>query len=166
MKTFDIGNIEHIRESHRPNNIRILFVGESPPKIGKFFYVESLMTTFISKPFELRFNITFNNNQDFIDFFKNKDCYLDDLCTEPVDKLPPNIRKQKLIESVKPFSKKLAEMKPLVVISILKRIEPYVVNSIELSGIDTKFYSVPFPGFGNQKRFKQEVLDILNKYLP
>jgi len=57
-------------------------------------------------------------------------------------------------------------MKPLIVVSVLKRIEKYVLEAVRLSGIETTFYSVPFPGFGNQTRFKEDVSEILNKHLP
>ena len=157
-------SIEKIRASYRPENIKVLFVGESPPESGDFFYVESLMTTFVSRPFESRFNIQFKDNQDFLVFFQKQQCYLDDLCLEPVDTLPLAERRLKLQESVLPFSERLAEMKPLIVVSILKRIEKYVLEAVRLSGIETTFYSVPFPGFGNQTRFNEEVIKILDKH--
>ena len=51
-------SIEKIRASYRPENIKVLFVGESPPESGDFFYVESLMTTFVSRPFESNLKTT------------------------------------------------------------------------------------------------------------
>lgn len=158
-------SIEKIRESYRPEDIKILFVGESPPESGDFFYVDGIMTKFISKPFEFKFNIQFNNNQDFLSFFKEQQCYLDDLCLEPIDKVSPSKRRLMSKENVLPFSQRLSSMQPIIVISILKRIEKYVIEAIELSGVKTQFYSVPFPGFGNQNRFKDEVLGILEKHL-
>jgi len=166
MTTNKENNIEQIRQSYRPEEVRILFVGESPPESGGFFYVESLMTTFVSRPFESRFNIQFKDNQDFLEFFQKQQCYLDDLCLEPVDTLPPAERRLKLQENVLPFSERLVDMKPLIVVSVLKRIEKYVLEAVRLSGIETTFYSVPFPGFGNQTRFKEDVSEILNKHLP
>jgi len=88
------------------------------------------------------------------------------LCLEPVDTLPPAERRLKLQENVLPFSERLVDMKPLIVVSVLKRIEKYVLEAVRLSGIETIFYSVPFPGFGNQTRFKEDVSEILNKHLP
>ena len=165
MTTNKENNIEQIRQLYRPEEVRILFVGESPPESGGFFYVESLMTTFVSRPFESRFNIQFKDNQDFLEFFQKQQCYLDDLCLDPIDKVSPSKRRLMSKQNVLPFSQRLSSMQPIIVISILKRIEKYVIEAIELSGVKTQFYSVPFPGFGNQNRFKDEVLGILEKHL-
>jgi len=155
---------EKARKSYLPEHIKVLFVGESPPQDGQFFYRGCLMTKFVSRPFESRFNIQFKGIQDFLEFFKEKQCYLDDLCIEPVDKMTPPERKLKLQENVVPFSKRLAEMKPLIVVSVLKSIEKNVREAVKLSGVKTTFYSVPFPGNGHQTRFKEEVIKILDKH--
>lgn len=157
-------DIEQLRQSYCPERIKMLFVGESPPAEGEFFYRGCLMTTFVSRPFESKFNIQFKDNQDFLEFFKEQQCYLDDLCIEPVDKMTPFERKLKLQENVVPFSKRLSEMKPLIVVSVLKSIEKNVREAVGLSGVKTIFYSVPFPGNGHQKRFKEEVIKILDKH--
>ena len=46
---------EKIRISYKPENIKLLLVGESPPASGEFFYVKSLMTVYTSRAFERAF---------------------------------------------------------------------------------------------------------------
>ena len=52
---------EKIRISYKPENIKLLLVGESPPAGGEFFYVKSLMTVYTSRAFEGVFNQSFTN---------------------------------------------------------------------------------------------------------
>jgi len=50
------------------------------------------MTTFTSRAFEKVFNRVFSDTSSFLKFFQNSGCYLEDICLEPVDKLPPKER--------------------------------------------------------------------------
>jgi hypothetical protein len=78
---------ELIRQSYRPNQIRLLLVGESPPASKKFFYGESAMTKYTAQAFKKAHGVSFRDDKEFLQYFKRCGCYLDDLCHEPVNDL-------------------------------------------------------------------------------
>ncbi len=77
-----INKVEKLRESFKPDNIKVLFVGQSAPKSGAFFYDGNphSFTTNIRKTFESALEMEFEDNNEFLNYFKSKECYLDDLC--------------------------------------------------------------------------------------
>jgi hypothetical protein len=105
-------DLESIRQSYKPERIRLLLVGESPPASGKFFYLKSGMTTYTSRAFEKTFSTTFPDTPTFLKFFRDSDCYLEDLCRTPTDKMPFRKRKAMLDNSVGPLSRRLGKHKP------------------------------------------------------
>jgi len=48
-----MNNTEQLRQSFKPDNIRMLLVGESAPASGQFFYNQSRMTGYVTKAFKL-----------------------------------------------------------------------------------------------------------------
>jgi hypothetical protein len=58
---------------------KILFIGESAPANGKFFYVKSNMTTHTMRAFEKALGAQFEDIDNFHSFFMSRGCYLDDL---------------------------------------------------------------------------------------
>lgn len=114
-------NIEAARESFRPKQIRLLFIGESPPASGKFFYINSAMTTFTSYAFEKAYNKKFSNTEDFLNYFKTCGCYLDDLSHIPVDDMPSEQRERILIDSVPALSDRLKIYSPEITVIALKK---------------------------------------------
>ena len=84
---------ERLRRSYRPKRVRMLFVGESPPASGRFFYqadsglYRAVRGTFMRAFPEIR-------KDEFLAGFRDLGCYLVDLCGEPVDDLGAKQRKQ------------------------------------------------------------------------
>ena len=92
-----IEKIEKIRSSFQPAEIRILFVGESPPKTGKFFYCgNSPMAKHMKRVLRQElFPGIENSDEAFFKAFKASGCYLDDLVLCPVSSGKEKIRKAK-----------------------------------------------------------------------
>jgi len=159
--------IERLRESYKPEKIKILFVGESAPAGGAFFYDGNphIFTTNIRKTFEMALDVTLRDNKEFISYFKDKQCYLDDLSREPINHLPPAERLVMLQESVEPFSKRLREMNPDVIIILMRSIEHHVRNAIELSGVNSEVVATYFPGVGHLHEFRKDVIPILQRHI-
>jgi len=159
--------IESLRESHKPEKIKILFVGESAPASGAFFYdgKKHSFTTNIRKTFEIALNVTFEDNKEFLDYFKDAQCYLDDLSLEPVNHLSLQERRVKLQESIVPFSKRLKGVRPDVLVIIKKDIEQYVRSAVELSCISPKVIPTYFPGVGHLHKFREDVIPILQRHI-
>src|SRR6202789_3451182 len=84
---------ERLRGKYRPIKVRILFVGESPPASGRFFYhADSGLYRAIREAFVKAFpNL---READFLKLFRNLGCYLLDLCDRPVDHLQPRSRRK------------------------------------------------------------------------
>ncbi len=113
---------ERIRKSFKPDRIKLLLVGESPPASGQFFYVRSLMTKYTSRAFETVFRIDFSDTTSFLKFFQNKGCYLEDLTMTPVNKMPTVEREKTLEQGIIRLSKKLIDFDPEAIVIVLKKI--------------------------------------------
>lgn len=78
--------IEVIRRKFKPAKIRILFIGESPPASGTFFYDgNSNLAKYTQHAFENCFGTSVSQMSEFLRFFKEQGCFLDDLCLYPIN---------------------------------------------------------------------------------
>ena len=157
-------NHERTRKRFKPSKIKILFVGESPPANGGFFYIDSQMTNYMADVFSEVFNKNFSSTDGFLKFFKAKDCYLDDLSIVPVDNKNPEERKRIINECIGAFAKRLKKYKPELVVAVLKRIKDPVEQAVCKARLQVPVYAIPFPGNGHQNRFKSELLRILREH--
>jgi len=156
---------ERIRQSFKPDKIRMLLIGESAPAGGDFFYTHSRMTIYVSQAFESVFNENFDDDLSFLKYFQEKGCYLDDLSLSPVNHMFSGQRKEALKTSVGPLSKRIAEHNPDVIVIIMKKIDRYVREAIKLSKKSCSVYTLPFPGNGHQNKFMSEFSTILRRHL-
>jgi hypothetical protein len=156
---------ELIRTSFRPSKIRILFVGESPPANGAFFYAGSPMTTYMAQVFEKVYGETFQSFKEFLEFFKGKDCYLDDLSYTPVDDptITPRDRRQAIDGCVGALAERMKEYKPEHVIAVLMSIGAPVRRAANIAELQVPVHAVPFPGNHHQTRFIAELSEILRR---
>src|SRR5580693_7073198 len=84
---------ELLRKRYGPARVKILFVGESPPASGRFFYqADSGLYRAVRDVF-LNALPAFRAG-DFLESFQAHGCYLVDLCGSPVDRLSLKKRKQ------------------------------------------------------------------------
>jgi hypothetical protein len=158
-------DLETVRNRYRPNNVRLLLVGESPPESGKFFYMKSAMTTHTAHAFESAHGRKFSNTEAFLEHFKHCGCFLEDLSRTPVDQWSSKKRDDHLRNEVSPLSQRIKALSPSVVVIFLKRIAPYVQEAVEMSGCNPVVYVLPFPGSGHQTKYKSELATIVSKHL-
>ena len=152
-------NVEKIRSRFRPDQIRILFVGESPPESGKFFYCgNSQMARYMKSVLEREL---LAGTGDFFEAFKASGCYLDDLVLVPVNKFSGRIQKQARRQAIPDLATRIRQYRPRVVVALLKRIERDVSDAVDQSGVDARFYVTRFPGNGQQGQFKSDVQKLL-----
>lgn len=148
-------DIETLRHSFRPDKITVLFVGESTPQGGTFFYHgNSQVFRYLKK--------ALNGGEGFLGEFKAKGYFLDDLVLEPINHNTNAERRRLHNMAVPGLAERLATYRPLTVVSILKSIKQPVTEAIvraSISGIP--HYSVAFPGTGQQGRFLEEIAEIL-----
>ena len=156
---------EEIRLSYKPEQIKILLVGESAPVAGTFFYKADSLCGYTQKAFAQVFEDSGTKvGYDFLDYFKIKGCYLDDLCLIPVNAMNKAERKLCWQRWVPQLAGRLAEYKPDVVIKILLGIKDYVEEACARAKLDNvKRFAIPFAGNGNQGRYVDELVKILRE---
>ena len=149
-----MSNLESVRESYRPDRITTLFVGESAPHSGAFFYNQnSGLFSEIRKAFK--------GKTLFLEDFKRNGFYLDDLVLEPVNHLRNKDRTSLCTRSVSSFAERLKDYKPEAVVILMIAIKPMVVKAMLEAGLHCESYCTPYPGFGNQPRFHKAMTGII-----
>jgi hypothetical protein len=142
-------DVETTRARYRPDRITTLFVGESAPASGDFFYYgENAMLRHMQRATET----VLGEGGDFLDRFKSYGWYLDDLVLTPVDKLVPSERRAKRLAATESLRDRIAAYRPLVIVSVLISIR----SIVEAAGSNALLFGVPFPGVGQQARFHRE----------
>jgi hypothetical protein len=78
-----------LRKLFRPPKVNVLFIGESPPAGGTFFYqADSRLYQRTRAAFGRAFGRSMPEGAEFLREFQRLGCYLEDLCAEPVNRLP------------------------------------------------------------------------------
>lgn len=161
-------NTEALRRQFRPNRVTLLFVGESPPTSGKFFYHKGPMTRFTADAFEAAQRSKFSptDPKELLTHFKQCGCFLDDICHSPINDLPSEDRRRRLAESVAGFARRLSKLKPEAIVVALKKIEPHVRIAAAQAGLEVPIYVVPLPAHGHQTEYVKRLAKILPKHIP
>jgi putative transcriptional regulator len=147
-----------LRARYRPAKIKVLFVGEAPPAGGTFFYAgNSQMYRHLRETLQSRLG----DPHDFLQAFKDRGYFLDDLVLEPFDQIPAKKRAPILRQNVPLLAQRMTRYQPEIVVTLLKRIGPYVEDAISQARADVKHYCVPFPGVGQQGNFRREMAEIV-----
>jgi hypothetical protein len=152
--------VEAVRARYRPERIKTLFVGESAPHSGAFFYCgDNEMLCQMQRAVEL----ALGESGDFLKRFKAYGWYLDDLVLTPVNRLTKSQRKARCLDAQESLAGRIAAYRPEAIVSLLRRIEPFVNAAANTSGSDAHRYAVPFPGMGHQARFRAAMACIIPK---
>jgi hypothetical protein len=79
---------DDIRLQYKPSNVRRLFICESSPFSGTFFYnANSELSRYTQDAFSAAFESEFADGQELLGFFKSRGCYLIDLRGHPINHL-------------------------------------------------------------------------------
>ena len=159
--------IERVRASYRPPEIRLLFVGESAPAGGTFFYAgNSTLYYETHAAFARALPTQMVATRPFLEMFKELGCYLDDLCLEPVNHLERAARRQKRTDAEGLLAQRLQAYSPLMVVAIGKTTAaPHVRAVLAASGLASlPLRVVAFPGRPEHKvMFHSEMNAILSE---
>jgi hypothetical protein len=151
--------VEATRTRFRPERITTLFVGESAPASGDFFYYgNNAMLRHMQRAVEDSLG---GDGGDFLERFKAYGWYLDDLVLTPVDKLTRSERNAKCLDAQSSLAARIAEHRPLAIVSLLIGIKTIVDAAAIAAGSDAARFAVPFPGMGQQSRFQAAMLQII-----
>jgi hypothetical protein len=136
---------EALRRKFRPPEIRILFVGESPPASGRFFYqADSGLYRAMREAFHAVYPSL--DDENFLALFQSSGCYLVDLCPDPVDDLNPKSRREICRASERSLAEQIIQLQPSVMVSLLRSIEGNVMRAASCAKWRGTLINVPYPG--------------------
>jgi hypothetical protein len=155
---------ERLRRRYRPDQVRILFVGESPPASGRFFYqadsglYRAVRDTFLRAFPALR-------NTDFLDAFRSLDCYLVDLCGEPVDKMTAEARMYACSRGETRLAQMIRALRPQTIVTVVRSISPNVKRAQARAGWSGRHLELPYPGrwHGHRTKFRELLIPFLQQ---
>ena len=156
---------QELRGSFKPKEVRVLFVGESRPANGTFFYSgDSNLFMHTVAVFQDSFKLKYDSTTNFLESFKRYGCWLTDLCEEPVNRLSDIKREIEREQGIGPLIETIKKTEPKSIICVMRGIDKYVKRAIGESGINLLSYSsVPFPVRTpkNVLKYKAELAEIL-----
>lgn len=157
---------EALRRTFRPRNVRVLFVGESPPASGRFFYRrDSGLYRAMRNLFEMADPSV--SDESFLQKFQECGCYLVDLCGEPVDKLESNARRPAHLAGERSLRQKISRLQPEVIVSLCRSIRPSVSRAAAAANWTGPIMDVPYPGrwIHHNRVFVAKLLPLVKRIL-
>jgi hypothetical protein len=153
------GSVEAARTCYRPERIVTLFVGESAPNSGAFFYYgNTALMGYMNKAMEAA---GLGGDADFLERFKAYGWYLDDLVLTPIDHLKGARRKKECRDAQNSLAARIEKYQPRAIVSLLLSIRDIVEAAATAAGSNAPRFAAPFAGNGNQTRFRKEMARIL-----
>ena len=156
-------DFESLRESYRPDNIKILFVGESPPVSGTFFYTENSILYHATRA-GFSQALPHLKHAHFLSAFRDLGCYLEDLCAIPVNHLGDFERERERVNHLPRFTEILRQISPVKVVVVMKQITPYVLQAIDTAHSDADLYSLSFPRNEHRHKYIAELKHLLSAF--
>ena len=149
---------QRLRDRYRPAPVRILFVGESPPASGRFFYrQDSGLYRAVRDAFRVLDPSVDDNN--FLVRFQEAGCYLVDLCEHPVDKYGPSARRAACVGGEDRLTRTIRQLHPLAIVTVLKSIRANVHRAAAAASWSGAITEAPYPG--RWKHHRDQFIDML-----
>jgi hypothetical protein len=155
---------DRLRKSYRPNPVRILFVGESPPASGRFFYqADSGLYRAVANTFATAFPSL--SKREFLDAFRSLGCYLVDLCGQPVDHMTRHARECICHAGETRLARTIRELHPKALVTLVRSIGPNVRRAKDRAGWSGLYLELPYPGRWHHHRaeFARQLVPLLRK---
>jgi hypothetical protein len=150
--------MEKARKDYRPKQITTLFVAESAPIGGSFFYYgNGHLGRYLRRAIEEVLPV----DGCFLERFKSYGWFLDDLVLKPVNQLTARERRAAHLGAAQDLQQRIVEYRPSAIVCLLKSIGPIVRAAASGAGFHGPFFEVPFPGNGQQRRFHLQMIDII-----
>lgn len=145
------GERETLRLSFQPTRIQLLFIGESPPASGRFFYSAN---SGLYRAMRMAFQIADSkvDDENFLAAFRARGCYLTDLSHEPVDHLDPARRRAMRTEGEKFLAREIIRLQPEMIAPVLRSIAGNVENAVARANWQGQILQFPYPGRWSRHR--------------
>jgi len=136
---------ERLRRRYRPARVRLLFIGESPPASGRFFYrQDSGLYRAIRDAFRMIDpSIT---DETFLVTFQRSGCYLIDACRAPVDHLDRKSRRAACLASEPALTRRIRHLEPAAIVTLVQSIQDNVERAAGRARWRGEILGVPYPG--------------------
>jgi hypothetical protein len=167
--TFTEADYARARNNYRPDKIKTLFIAESPPSSGGYFYFSrtigkdhlfrETMKALGLWPSKKKMGRGLDKGP-MLDAFRQTGLFLIDTCDLPVDKLFAKNRKAAIRLGASRLASRVSELDPDHIIIIKKTIFLPVREALErenLARLILNRRAIPFPSHGNQERFRSAV---------
>jgi len=158
---------ERLRGRYRPARVRILFVGESPPASGRFFYqADSGLYRAVRQTFLAAFPAL--EGADFLEAFRKLGCYLVDLCGRPVDQLTAKQRRLACARGEAQLGETIRRLDPEVIVTVVRSIARNVERARALAKWQGSHLELPYPGrwMFHRYEFQRVLVPVLRRTLP
>ncbi len=145
----------------------MLFIGESAPASGRFFYqADSGLYRAMRDAF--RTVDPAIDDENFFAVFQASGCYLIDLCRRPVDGLDSKLRRAACRAGEESLSKAVIELRPAMIATLLRSIEGNVLRALLPTGWRGPIAHLPYPGrWARHKRiFENALVPIIAELIP
>lgn len=164
----NLPNVEEIRQSYKPDRVSILFIGESAPAKGTFFYTEDSLCTYTREAFALAFGDRVPaSSGEFLHFFQQSGCYLDDLSLIPINEKTKDERERLQLAGMPELAKRMHAYQPQAIVCMLKNktFKSIVQKAAHQAGLaNIPFQVTPFGGNGQQGKYRVELKNYLLEF--
>lgn len=149
-----------LRERYRPEVLKVIFILESPPASGKYFYDETgLITEPLFKAFMELLKFEPKSKKDGLKYFSQTGHYLVDATYRPVNKLNDKERTEAIIADYELLVRDLRNIKAqekaqliLIKANICRLLGPRLLK--DGFNVVNNNVVIPFPSSGQQKKFR------------
>jgi len=146
---------ENLRNHYKPDKVEVLFVGESRPQGGTFFYQGD---SALYRETKKAFDEFFEEDIFTLNRFKNWNCWLYDISENPVNGLGDHERKAEIHRNIPKLIDTIETLNPKTIIVCKKKfVEPEIRKSSIMDNYceGESIFFLPFPGQGNQRKYRE-----------
>lgn len=154
---------ENLRNHYKPDKVEVLFVGESRPQGGTFFYQGD---SALYRETKKAFDEFFKEDIFALDSFKNWNCWLYDITENPVNGLDDHKREAEIQFNMPRLIDTIETLNPRTIIVCKKKfVEPAIRNSSIMGNYfeGESIFFLPFPGQGNQRKYREGLVKALGE---
>ena len=165
------------RNKYKPRKVNLLFIAESPPSSGGYFYSEktigkdhlfretmkALKLWPSGRPMQKGLD-----KRSMLDEFRSLGFFLIDTCELPVDKLPPRQRRISTFEGASTLPKRVEALDPERILIVKKTVFKPAIQALSETEFEDRVLNtepLPFPSHGNQKKYRAMLRRLVNKRL-
>ena len=152
------------RRRYLPDELRVLFIGESPPSGPTFFYdANSILhhatrDAFVAADARLA-------SLEFLTAFQRMGCYLDDLSHAPINTLDKPNKRAARDAAAPGLARRLRRLSPRVIVIVVIDIQRPVTTALRRAGLDaTPVELLPFPNAWHRRRYVDELAALVAQW--